>query len=203
MMNTIVKNISEWKYILLDTSFIIDYLSDPTRFNSNPVKKENIELAKSIMELLSSNQRKIKPQFYVTSITIGELKRLETESVAKKIIETLSAGDVTFLPYGKAEAEVLNKTVFNWKKEKQPKVTQAQLEDECKKNGCSNFRNWISDDMKILSCVKQHHQQRRLDVILTSDEKTFYPIADLMKLPCLVLKKENFSTDLFGDISFN
>ena len=201
-MNT-MKKISEWRYILLDTSFIVDYLSDPTRFASNPVKKENIELAKSIMELLSSEKRKIKPQFYITSITIGELKRLETESVAKKIIETLSAGDVTFLPYGKTEAEVLNKVVFAWKKEKQPKVTHKQLEDDCRNSGCANFRNWISDDMKILSCVKQLCQQKRLDVILTSDERTFLPIAELMELPCLVLKKENFPTDLFGELSNN
>ena len=199
----ITKKISEWRYILLDTSFVVNYLSDPTRFASNPVKKENIELAKSIMELLSSEQRKIKPQFYITSITIGELKRLETESVAKKIIETLSAGDVTFLPYGKIEAEVLNKVVFAWKKEKQPKVTQKQLEDDCRNSGCTNFRNWISDDMKILSCVKQLCQQKRLDVILTSDERTFLPIAELMELPCLVLKKENFPTDLFGELSNN
>lgn len=199
-MNTI-KKISEWRYILLDTSFIVDYLSDPTRFVSNPVKKENIELAKSIMELLSSKQRKIKPQFYVTSITIGELKRLETESISKKIIQTLSAGDVTFLPYGKTEAEVLNKVVYAWKKEKQPKVTQKQLENECKNNGCTNFRNWISDDMKILSCVKPCYQRKQLDVILTSDERTFLPIAELMELPCLVLKKENFPTDLFGELS--
>lgn len=200
MMNTI-KKISEWKYILLDTSFIIDYLSDPTRFISNPIKKENIELAKRIMELLSSDQRKIRPQFYVTSITIGELKRLETESVAKKIIETLSAGDVTFLPYGKKEAEILNKAVYAWKKEKQPKITQSQLEDECKKNGCANFRSWISDDLKILACVKEMYLHKKLDVILTSDERTFFPIAEQMELPCTVLKKENFPTDLFGEIS--
>lgn len=198
-----IKKISEWKYILLDTSFIVDYLSDPTRFASNPVKKENIELAKSIMKLLSSDQRKIKPQFYVTSITIGELKRLETESVAKKIIETLSAGDVTFLPYGKAEAEVLNKAVFAWKKDIQPKVTLKQLEDDCKSKGCANFRNWISDDMKILSCVKHFHQQKKLDVILTSDERTFWPIADFMELPCMVLKRENFPRDLFGELTAN
>lgn len=196
-----MRNISNWKYILLDTSFIIDYLSDPGKCDSNPVKKESIELAKSIMTILSSDKRKIKPQFYITSITIGELKRLETDSVARKIIEVLSAGDVTFLPYGKSEAEVLNKAVYAWKKKKQPNVTQSQLENECKRNGCANFRNWINDDMKILSCVKLYHQHRKLDIILTSDERTFLPIAELMELPCLVLKKENFPTDLFGEIS--
>lgn len=38
-MNT-MKKISEWRYILLDTSFIVDYLSDPTRFASNQLKKK-------------------------------------------------------------------------------------------------------------------------------------------------------------------
>lgn len=195
-----MKNISDWKYILLDTSFIIDYLSDSSKCDSNPVKKENIELAKDIMNILSSNKRTIKPQFYVTSITVGELRRLETEPIAKKIIEILSAGDVTFLTYGKSEAEILNKTAYAWKKKKQPNVTQLQLENECKKNGCANFRGWISDDMKILSCVKNHHLHKKLDIILTSDEKTFLPIAEMMELPCVVLKKANFPTDLFGNI---
>ena len=111
---SVKKKISDWIYILLDTSFIIDYLSDPGKYKDNPVKKENIELAKQIMLLLSSDKRKVKPQFYISSITIGELKRLESDSIAKKIISCLSAGDVTFLSYGKTEAEILNKTVYEW-----------------------------------------------------------------------------------------
>ncbi|KAA5416003.1 hypothetical protein [Bacteroides cellulosilyticus] len=82
-------------------------------------------------------------------------------------------------------------------------IFTIRFEDDCRNSGCANFRNWISDDMKILSCVKQLCQQKRLDVILTSDERTFLPIAELMELPCLVLKKENFPTDLFGELSNN
>ena len=198
---SVKKKISDWIYILLDTSFIIDYLSDPGKYKDNPVKKENIELAKQIMLLLSSDKRKVKPQFYISSITIGELKRLESDSIAKKIISCLSAGDVTFLSYGKTEAEILNKTVYDWKKQKQPKITQRQLEEDCRRNGCSNYRSWISDDMKILSSVKNQYDHSKLDVILTSDEKTFLPIANMMELPCLVLKRENFPKTLFGEIS--
>jgi hypothetical protein len=192
-------NISDWRYILLDTSFIIDYLSDPDKLNLNPVKKENCILAKKIMDFISSNKN--RPTFYVSSITIGELKRLETQSIAKKIINCFSAGDVTILPYGKMEAEILSNTVFEWKKQKQPNVTLKQLEEDCKKNGCSNFRAWISDDMKILSCVKALCSKGKLDVILTSDERTFLPIANFMGLPCAVLKQDNFPKDLFGELA--
>ena len=36
-------------------------------------------------------------------------------------------------------------------------------------------------------------------VILTADKKTFYPIADLLKLP--VLNTENLQVDLFDNIN--
>jgi hypothetical protein len=196
-----IGNISDWKYILLDTSFIIDYLSNPDKLEKNPIKYENCILAKQIMDLLSLKKDDNRPVFYVSSITIGELKRLETQSITKKIISCFSCGDVTILPYGKSEAEILNKTVFDWKKEKQPNVTLKQLEEDCKKNGCANFRVWINDDMKILSCVKSLHDRKRLDVILTSDEKTFLPIATFMDLPCIVLKPDNFPKDLFGELT--
>ena len=194
------KNIRDWKYILLDTSFIIDYLSDPERFTNNPKKKDNIELAKKIMDLLSSELRETKPLFYVTSITLGELQKLESASGARMILNIFNACDVSFLSYGKKEAEILGNTVLGWRKQKQPKVALKQIEEECKKNGISNFRLWISDDMKILSCAKVCFNHKRLDVILTSDEKTFLPIAEYMELPCMVVKKENFPTDLFGEL---
>jgi hypothetical protein len=194
------KKISEWKHVFLDTSFIIDYLSDSEKFDANPKKKENIEVSKMIMEYLSLKKNNEKPQFYVTSITLGELRRLETASIFKKIIEVLSAGDVIFVSYRKEEAIEVNNIIEKYKKTKSPKLSLEDLGKARKESGCLNYRNWISDDMKILSCAKILYDRKQLDIILTSDEKTFLPIAEFLELPCCILNKRYLPRNLFGEI---
>jgi hypothetical protein len=196
------KKISQWKHVFLDTSFIIDYLSDASKFDFNSKKKENIEVSKMIMECLSLRKANEKPQFYVTSITIGELRRLETASVLKKIIEVLSCGDVTIVPYGKEEAIEVNKIIKMYKKATAPQLSIKDLEKAKKESGCINYRSWISDDMKILSCARVLYDRRQLDVILTSDEKTFFPISKFLELPCRLLNKTQFPQNLFGGIQY-
>jgi hypothetical protein len=196
------KTISEWKHVFLDTSFIIDYLSDAEKFDANPKKKENIEISKRVMECLSLKNRNEKPQFYVTSITIGELRRLETASIFRKIIEILSSGDVTFIPYRKEEAIEVNNIIEMYKKTKAPKLSLKDLEKAQKESGCINYRSWVSDDMKILSCAKILYDRKQLDVILTSDEKTFLPIAKFLGLPCSLLNNKHFPNDVFGEIIY-
>jgi hypothetical protein len=192
--------ISDWKHVFLDTSFIIDFLSDAGNFDPNPKKKENIEVARMIMERLSSRDNKGRPHFYVTSITIGELRRFEIASIFRKIIDILSAGDVTFVPYRKEEAIEVNMIIEGYKKLRAPKLSLKDMEKARKESGCINYREWISDDMKILSCAKVLHERKQLDVILTSDEKTFLPIAEFMELPCCLLNRTYFPPDLFGGI---
>jgi ribosomal protein L20 len=189
--------INEWNHVFLDTSFIIDYLSDPGKFAENPHKKENIEMSKKVMEALSSEKRKEKPVFYVTSITIGELRKLESSSIVKKIVEIFSAGNVVIVSYRKEEAIALNDMIDQYRKAKAPKASLRDLERARKESGCINFRSWINDDMKILSCAKILYDRKQLDVILTSDEKTFLPIAEFLKLPCRISNGKYFPPDLF------
>ncbi|MDR1980386.1 MAG: hypothetical protein LBQ39_02040 [Tannerellaceae bacterium] len=192
------KKMSDWTHILLDTSFIIDYLSSPEKFDDNPKKQESIKLANDIMTELSLANRAHKPQFYITSITIGELIKLETASISRKIIEIFYSGDVTFLPYGKSEAEEMNEFIQKYRKLKEPRKSLQAIEKVKKESGCINYRGWISDDMKILSCAKKLHDKKMLDVILTSDEKTFFPIAEIWELPCRCLNLQHFPRDMYG-----
>ena len=193
------KRISEWKYILLDTSFIVDFLSNPDCYDSNPVKKENIEIAQQIMNVLNLRNEKERPVFYISSITIGELRRLTTKTIFKELISTFSCGDVAILPYGKLEARIVADLSNNYMAQKQPRAVKNMLKD-CDKYGAINLRTWISDDMKIISCAKYQYDNNKLDVILTSDKRTFLPVADFLKIPCMTLDKECFPKDLFGKI---
>jgi hypothetical protein len=197
-----IKKILDWKHILLDTSFIIDYLSDPERYLKNPVKKQNIEIAKSIMKRLSSSKKRGKPYFYVTAITLGELQRFESKTVFKTILEVFSAGDVNIVSYGKNEALEVSAFISGYggyKHAKGPRLFIRDMEKARKESGCLNHRGWVSDDMKILGCAKRLYDRNLLDVILTSDEKTFFPIAEFWRLPCRVLNAKHFPPDIFGD----
>jgi hypothetical protein len=194
-----IKKIRDWKYILLDTSFIIDYLSDPERYDANPVKKQNIEIAKKIMKQLS---RKESLHFYITSITLGELERLETKTVFKTILEVFSAGDVSVVSYGKNEALEMHGIIgghSGYKHKQAPHRFRQDMEKARRESGCINHRGWVSDDMKILSCAKRLYDRKQLDIILTSDEKTFLPIADFLELPCRALNIKHFPLDMFGE----
>ena len=193
------KDILDWRHVFLDTSFIIDYLSDASRFEDNPVKKENIEVARMIMEFLSLRGKGVC--FYVSSITIGELRRLETSSIFNEVIDMLSVGDVVFVSYRKEEALEVNRIIEDYKRSMAPRLALKDLHKARQESGCIHYREWISDDMKILSCAKILHDRKQLDVILTSDEKTFFPIARFMNLPCKVLNKNHFWPDAFGKIS--
>ena len=94
-----IKPITEWKNIFLDTSFIIDYFTYGKSDIKDQLTKERRELVNSVMEILSNydleggNQKR---NFYISSLTITELRRLVTDNVAKELVRIFSASDVTF-----------------------------------------------------------------------------------------------------------
>ena len=62
-----VKAISSCQHILIDTSFIIDVLSDPDRYKKDVVTQERIELAHKVFEELSlPRPKELKCMFYIS-----------------------------------------------------------------------------------------------------------------------------------------
>lgn len=195
------KPITEWQNIFLDTSFIIDYLSDPERFNKNPEVKSRIEITHRVMEILSTYDKegkKSRRNFLISAVTVGELRKLVVENVAKELVFLFGAADVTFVDYTKDIALLLHRSL----KEALPEGTKHQfiryLEKEVAARNIANVRQWVSDDMKIVASAKSI---KGLDVVLTSDKNTFKLIADTLDVPCVSMFKEDFDHDLFGDIS--
>lgn len=196
------KPIAEWQHILLDTSFIIDVLSDPGRFQKNPEVKRRIEIAHRVMEILAVNDtesNKSRHNFFISAVTLGELRKLSVETAAKDLVLLFSAGDVTFVDYTKDIALLLNRSL----EEALPATGQKHqfvryLEKELAALGVANVRQWVSDDLKIVASAKSI---KRLDVALTSDKNTFKLIADTLTVPCVSMFMEDFEQDLFGDIS--
>lgn len=196
-MNTLSKKISEWKNVLVDTSFIIDSLKNIDKYKGNEPERERIIVAKDIMNFFDKDQenRKIPVNFMVTSITIGELKIFAAINSTKKILDLFNCGSAGILPYGINEAEIVRKIYYDYNSGNPNKL--KNLEDDCKKNGFYNARNWINDDMKIIACAKRQYDLNRLDVILTADKNTFLPIAQKIGVPCVINNKEYFKYNFF------
>lgn len=195
------KPIVEWQNIFLDTSFIIDFLSDPERFNKNPEVKRRIEITHRVMEILSAYDKegnKSRRNFFISAVTLGELRKLSVENMAKDLVLLFSTGDVTFVDYTKDIALLLQRTLEDSLPSGQKHQFISFLEKELKARNYANARQWVSDDLKIVASAKF---VKRLDVALTSDKNTFKLIADTLDVPCVSMFIEDFEQDLFGDIS--
>ena len=195
------KPITEWKNIFLDTSFIIDYFTYGKSDIKDQLTKERRELVNSVMEILSNydleggNQKR---NFYISSLTITELRRLVTDNVAKELVRIFSASDVTFVDYTKNVALVLNRSLETHLPEGQKHQFLSYLKKELEGGSVVNVRQWVTTDLMIAGSAKS---VKNLDVVLTSDKKTFKLIADTLDLPCLAMFKEEIDFDLFGEIS--
>ena len=195
------KPITEWKNIFLDTSFIIDYFTYGKSDIKDQLTKERRELVNSIMEILSNydleggNQKR---NFYISSLSITELRKLEKDNVAKELVRIFSASDVTFVDYTKNIALALNRSLETHLPEGQKHQFLSYLEKELKYSNVVSARQWVTTDLMIAGSAKS---VKNLDVVLTSDKKTFKLIADTLDLPCLAMFKEEIDFDLFGKIS--
>ena len=195
------KPITEWKNIFLDTSFIIDYFTYGKSDIKDQLTKERRELVNSLMEILSNydleggNQKR---NFYISSLSVTELRKLEKDNVAKELVRIFSASDVTFVDYTKNIALALNRSLETHLPEGQKHQFLSYLEKELKYSNVVSARQWVTMDLMIAGSAKS---VKNLDVVLTSDKKTFKLIADTLDLPCLAMFKEEIDFDLFGKIS--
>ncbi|MBX2928872.1 MAG: hypothetical protein KF852_13635 [Saprospiraceae bacterium] len=195
------KPVKDWKHIFLDTSFIIDYLADPNKQRKNPEFQQRIDLAHQLMEILGNyelSEKKEKRNFYISAVTIAELRKLAPANTAKDLVLLFNTGDVTFIDFTKDIALKLNQNLEQYLPAGQKHQFIAYLEKELKSKQVGNARQWVSDDLKIAACAKS---VKNLDAVLTSDKNTFKLVADMLELPCVSMFKEEFANDLFGDIS--
>jgi hypothetical protein len=196
-----IKPIKEWRNVLLDTSVIIDYFKTPSRFGNNPLEQKRIENTQKLIHYLSppTAEPEIRRTFLISAITIAELiKSPESDSTVRTIINLFRGADVMLLDFTIDHAEWLLKCLSDILPEGQKHQLFKQLERDLKTNGFSWARQWISDDLKILATAGC---QKRLDVVLTADGRTFLTLAQKMGVPCLLTS--NLPKDLFDDLNID
>lgn len=193
--------LAEWQHILIDTSVLVDYFSDATRYEKNPTVKKRIELSQKVLNTLAEMElpEGKKRCIYISAVTIGELRKLPESDNVNLLVETLIEHDVIFVDYTNRIATDLLINLEKYLPLGQKYQFLAHLEKVLKTEGVASARQWIEDDMKIVACAKSI---KKLDVVLTCDARTFLPIAEAMEVPCITMDEDYFQKDIFGNLDF-
>lgn len=177
-------SIASWQHIFLDTSVIIDLIIPPERLTNNPNHQERVIITQDLFHYFfqkdETNKGNQQLWFYISAITISELKKSQTNNdLVDDLISLLSCGNVTFVDYTKETAQFLQKNYYNYLPENPLREIVAELEKELAALGAATARKWIHDDLKIATSAKT---LKRMDALLTGDLKTFVPLAKRMDL---------------------
>lgn len=199
--------IKTWKYVFLDTTVIVDLLVNPDRFNKNPEVKERILRTQMLFEALQKiNRERGEIWFLISAVTLGELTKTEDEtSVKNDIIRLLNTEQVVIIDYGASIAEFVSKGLGKYIENRHVNSLLKEFELVRKEGGnVINARNWVSDDLKIAATAKTY---KKIDVLLTGDKKTFFPIAQKLNIPVLLTNDipkdifEGVDTDIVIDVN--
>ena len=104
-----IKAIKEWKYVFLDTSVIIDYLSDATKYSKNLPQKDRIEKIQELFDKVLSEIKDIT--FCISAITLAELNRGRLEdNIISEMIGLFRS--VEFIDFNASTAIILQKDCY-------------------------------------------------------------------------------------------
>ncbi|WP_294288479.1 hypothetical protein [uncultured Chryseobacterium sp.] len=166
----IEKRISEWENILVDTSILCALFKAAEQ---NSVDEQFLFVKKLIDYLSKTKTGNLKDRrFFITSITVSELLSKENEQEKiEKIVRILDSHNVEFLDFDLGSAFLLNHDFHEILNRR--KLNNFAAEMGFKSGDFMMAREWISKDMMII----QNGKYANVDVILTCDKNTFYPIS--------------------------
>ena len=176
---------AEWEHIFLDTSIVIKYLHG-MRDSSHSVAG----FVKRLIDDLNTTKttKGKKRNFYISSITIGELydKSGDTKR-AENIVRGLNTKGLTFVSFDNDIAEFMTGKYHEILGT--PKLKEIARELSFPEHELLHARQWIEKDVMIIASA----EHTTCDVILTMDKKTMLPIANKVDYFCAVAEKDNFN----------
>ena len=192
-----VKQIEDWKYVLLDTGVIIDYLILPERITKNEKHRKRVENTHKLFKYFADTSNECRKVLFVTAITLAELrKNIGEETILKNIVSLFNTADVTFVDFTKEMAMQIHTHMNLLDKEPHLNSFLKKLSNDLNKEKVYQASGWVSDDLKIIATAKFF--KGKIDAVLTGDEKTFLPIAERFEIP--VVNTFNLPKDMFGEI---
>jgi hypothetical protein len=179
------KTIIEWKTIMLDTSVIVSlFLSENT-----DSKDDRVLFIRELIDFLNnSSSGDGKPRkFLISTIVLTELlvKENDQEKI-KRILRVLNSSNVEFVDFDIETSLQFNHHLY-------PYLSKDILHEFAKEFGFKSndymmAREWINRDfMIIMSGVSNN-----VDVILSADHRTFYPLANKANAFCALMKRDLF-----------
>jgi hypothetical protein len=180
------KPIIDWKTILIDTGVIMALLAGQ-RGNT---KDEGLLFVNKLVNFLCRNKtgKNEERTIYISTISLGEVITKESgPEKIKLVLKALDSNNVEFLSF-----DTITALEFNIKL--QPYLEKEALHAKAKELGFATqdygmARQWISKDYMIAMTAFV----KNVDVILTLDKKTFYPICkDFNGTGCVLAYHELF-----------
>lgn len=192
----IEKRISDWETILIDTS-ILCALFKFIEGNSND---EKFSFVYTLIKYLSGSKTSSSKdrKFLITSITVSEILSKENDSEkVKKIVKALDSSNVEFINFDLDTSLLLNHDLYEY-------LPKAKLNEYAASMGFKTgdfmmAREWITKDMMII----ENGKNSNVDVVLTCDKKTFYPISEKCNVFTALAYEEYFNHQHGIILSYN
>lgn len=190
--------ISDWKRIFIDTSFIIDAVRDIEKINQSNPKYESIRRTHALIDYFGLSESKGQEVIWITSsIVLSELIKFENKDAVSELQNLFNTSNIEIVNFTRKEASFLVDDMTNYIEQKHIGRYVKELREALAEMNVFNPKNYISNDALIIACSKS----KPCDVVITSDEKSFMPIAKQVNLPVLLSK--DLPLDTFGNISYN
>jgi hypothetical protein len=195
-----IKQISDWKHILLDTSVIIDYLMIPERISNNENAKTRVEKTHLLFDYFRSTIHDLKRTLYISAITLSELRKLSNDaSILETLMNLFNCSDIVFVDYTKEMAMQIHAHVDLIGKDPNLNSFVKNLGTELNKDGVYQASGWVADDLKIVATAKFF--KGKIDVVITGDRKTFIPLAERFEIP--VVNTFKLPLTMFKELDVN
>lgn len=194
-MALIEKTIVDWKTIMLDTSVLVALFNSE---NTN-ITDDTILFTRELIDYLnSSNSGDNKPRrFLISTITLSELlvKENDQEKI-KRIIRVLNSDNVEFVDFDFDTGLLFNKELYTHLSKN--KLHEYAREMGFKSNDFMMAREWITRDFMIIMTGVSNN----VDVVLTADKKTFFPLTIKVNSFCALTYRKYFEKPFSSVIKY-
>jgi len=193
------KDFTKWNKIFLDSTILVDLLSNPSD-KKDPEVNDRIEFTKSLIKSLSETPPENgKREFSISAISIAEIFSLN-ESQEANVYEAmqiiLGSNNLVVISFNR-DVSLFHNTVFR-EKLSQRELNTLQQEISYPKNQYVNVQDRIRKDYLIIASALYYNP----DVILTGDRKEFMALAKKTGLNCYATDREKFTTSQNGKIIY-
>jgi len=152
-MSKSLPQISEWKRVFVDTSFIIDSVST---LKEDLPKFQAVDRTQKLLEhlKLSASKKEQKITWVTSSIVLSELTKFENKDAVEELQKIFDSPDLEIINFTRKEARLLIDDLEKYIEPKHISVYLKELKKTLANNDIYNPKNVISNDALIIACCQ-------------------------------------------------